>query len=217
MSNKAPDVFHAFLVKNASFDGIYEIPCIKGSKNIPTKIISFSKAISSTDYDCWVMFYEHDTKFTRIWNTPNKYIPILKKFKGIISPDFSLYRDMPLSMQIWNTYRGKAFAHFCEVNGIDVIPNVRFSDNRSFNFCFLGIPKNGIVSVGTHGCIQNKLDRHYFKIGLQKLVETLSPNTIIVYGSAPNDIFSICVSQGINIVQFDSEILLYHKSKKTVI
>ena len=93
------DVFHAFLVKNAAYDTNLEIPCIKPDNCIPQKLISFSKAIGGKDYDCFVHFYEDDASFERIWNNPQKYIPILKKYKGVITPDFSIYRDMPLVMQ----------------------------------------------------------------------------------------------------------------------
>ena len=72
------------------------------------KLIAFSKAIRSTDFDTWIHFYEDDVAFERIWNTPNKYLPIIKKFKGVITPDFSVYRDMPLVMQQWNIYRSRA-------------------------------------------------------------------------------------------------------------
>ena len=32
-----------------------------------------------------------DVAFERIWNKPNKYLPILGKFKGVITPDFSSF------------------------------------------------------------------------------------------------------------------------------
>ena len=116
------DVFHAFLVKNATYSGAFEIPNVPPSQCIPDKLIPFSKCIRSNEYDSWVHFYEDDACFERIWNTPNKYLPILQKFKGVITPDFSLYRDMPLAMQIWNTYRGKAIGNWLFENGVKVIP-----------------------------------------------------------------------------------------------
>ena len=91
------------------------------------------------DFDSWVMFYEHDRKFERLWNNPKQYIGKLKKFQGVISPDFSLYRNMPLVMQMWNTYRNRALAAWFNKNDIDVIPNVRFNDERTYGFCFDGI------------------------------------------------------------------------------
>lgn len=123
---------------------------------------------------------------------------------------------MPLCMQIWSTYQGKALAHFWQENGIDVIPNVRFGDERTFEFCFSGVPKNSIVSVGTVGCIKKTLDKEYFKLGLEKMVSTLYPHTIIVYGACNDDIFLKYKEQGIKIISFDSETEKYFSSKKEV-
>ena len=105
-------MFRSFLVKDANYHGKYELPCIKTSDKIPNKVITFSKAMSKSckDFDAWVIFYEDDERFERIWNNPKAYIEKLKKFNGVISPDFSLYRNMPLVMQQWNTYRGRAIA-----------------------------------------------------------------------------------------------------------
>ena len=119
------DVFHAFLVKDSKYEGSLEIPILDRTDKKPNKVILFSKAIKSKDYDCWVVFYEDDGSFERIWNNPRKYLPILKKFKGVICPDFSVYRDMPLVMQFWNIYRSHAIGRWLQDNGIDVIANVR--------------------------------------------------------------------------------------------
>lgn len=209
------DVFHALLVHNAEYDGKYEWPVIKTSNLIPNRVVTFSRAMSRswTDFNCWVIFYEHDKNFERIWNNPKAYLNKLKKFKGIVSPDFSLYRNMPLCMQIWNTYRGRALAYWLQENGIEVIPNVRWNDERTLKFCFNGIEKNTTVAVGTHGCIKNKDDRSYFKAGLAELVNCLSPKTIIVYGAAPDDIFKKYKECGIDIIPFESE---FSKSRKQV-
>ena len=166
------------------------------------------------DYVYWVMFYEHDVKFERLWNNPKRYLARLKKFKGIISPDFSLYRNMPLVMQQWNTYRSRALAVWLQNNGIEVIPNVRFGDERTFSFCYDGIEENKTVAVGTHGCIKRKEDKIFFKIGLTRMVQRLSPKNIIVYGSAPDSIFKPYKDMGINIIVFESE---FSKSRRQVI
>ena len=209
------DVFHAFLVQGADYDGYFEMPKVKTSDKLPCKVVTFSKAMSKafSDYDCWVVFYEHDKYFERLWNNPKQYLNKLKKFKGVISPDFSLYRNMPLPMQIWNTYRGRALAVWLQHSGIEVIPNVRFNDERTYEFCFNGIEKNKTVSVGTHGCIKSNIDRNFFKNGLAELVRRLKPNTIIVYGRVPDDIFKEYRDLGIQIIPFESEI---SKSKRQV-
>ena len=209
------DVFRSFLVEEANYDGNLELPVIKTSNKIPNNVITFSKAMSRywKDFDCWVIFYEHDKNFERLWNNPKAYLTKLKKFNGVISPDFSLYRNMPLVMQQWNTYRSRAIAVWLQNNGIEVIPNVRFNDERTYEFCFDGIEKNKTVAVGTHGCLKTKEDRLYFQIGLAVLVDKLSPKNIIVYGRAPDKIFGIYRDKGINIISFESE---FSKSRKQV-
>ena len=143
-------VFRSFLVENADYDGHFELPVIKTSNLIPRKLVPFSKAMAKTwnDFGCWVMFYEHDIKFERFWNRPIQYLEKLKKFEGVISPDFSLYRNMPLCMQMWNTYRGRALAVWLQNNGVKIIPNVRFNDERTYEFCFDGIERFKTVAVG---------------------------------------------------------------------
>ena len=179
---KKTDVFRSFLVKNADYDGYIELQKIKTSDLLPEKIVMFSKAMSSSwdDFGCWVAFYEHDKNFERIWRNPRQYLNKLKKFKGVISPDFSLYRNMPLVMQMWNTYRGRALAAWLQGNGIEIIPNVRFNDERTYGFCFDGIERFKTIAVGTHGCIKRKEDKFIFKCGLEETVKKLSPKAIIV-------------------------------------
>ena len=201
------DVFHAFLVEHATYDGFLEIPIINPLTDYQKteNLIVFSKAVKSSDYNCWVHFYEDDAAFERIWNNPRKYLPILKNYKGVITPDFSLYRDMPLVMQFWNIYRSRAIGKWLQDNGINVIANIRFGDERTYKACCYGVPKNGIISIGTHGCIRIKEDRHYLIEGLDFVVKALQPKIIIVYGSAPDSIFEKYKKMGIEILQFDSD------------
>lgn len=198
------DVFNAFLVASAEYDGYLEIPVLVGGDFRPKRLIEFSKAISSNDYDCWVHFYEDDASFIRIWRNPRKYLPLLKKFAGVICPDFSLYRDMPLVMQYWNIYRSHAIGTWLQSNGVNVIPNVRFGDARTYEVCCLGIPKHATIAVGTHGCMKNKDDRIFLTEGLADVIERLEPNIVIVYGTAPAAIFDKFRDKGIIILQFDS-------------
>ncbi len=201
------DVFHAFLVENATYDGFLQIPVIDSLTGFeePEKLMVFSKAVNAKNYNCWVHFYEDDAAFERIWNNPKKYLPILKQFKGVITPDFSLYRDMPLVMQFWNIYRSRAIGRWLQDNGINVVVNVRFGDSRTFVASCFGVPHEGVIAVGSHGCVRIKEDREIFVDGLEYVVKTLQPKTIIVYGSTPDAIFKRYKEKGIEIFQFDSD------------
>lgn len=208
---KCRDVFRAFLVENAEFDGLYEIPVIRTSNLLPEKLITFSKAMKSEDYDCWVCFYEHDEVINRFWNNPKNYLSKLKKFKGVISPDYSLYYDMPFAQQIESTYKGKALGFWLQDNGIEVIPNVRWGDYRSYELACMGVERGKTIAVGTHGCIKIVDDKNRFIDGFDYIVEKLEPRTVIVYGRAPGKIFNLAQMKGINIISFESEFGKTHR------
>lgn len=206
------DVFHAFLVKNATYDSPLEIPCLKREMRKPRNLIAFSKAVHSIDYDAWVHFYEDDVAFERLWNRPNTYLPILKKFQGVISPDFSVYRDMPLVMQQWNIYRSRAIGHWLQENGIPVIPNIRFGDDRTFELSCAGINKHGVIAVGSHGCMKLLCERNYFINGLKYVIGKLEPTTLVVYGATPDEVFVPYKELGIEILQFSSNFMQSRKA-----
>ena len=202
--NIVPNIFKSFLIKNAFFSPEYEFPQIKKTYFKPTKAIPFDKALKSKECDQWIHFYIHDYCFERVWNNPSKYLDLFKRFEGVITPDFSLYRNLPLVMQMWNTYRDRAIAYWLQNNGVNIVPNIRWGDERTYEFVFEGIEQGGTVAVSTNGCIQGKLDRYYFKKGLAKMVEVLKPNTIINYSSTPDDIFGEYKDQGIEIIHIEN-------------
>lgn len=205
------DVFNAFLVSTATYAGFLEFPRIKPTYDIPNRVIAFSKAIKCKDYNQWVHFYEDDHLFERIWRNPRRYLAILKRYRGVILADFSLYRDMPLIMQLWNIYRSRAIGHWLQANGIIVIPNIRFGDRRTYRICCEGISKHCTIAVGAHGNMKHKVDRDIFLNGLDEIVKILEPNTIVVYGSAPKDHYQKYIDAGITVVNFDSEYSASHK------
>lgn len=114
-------------------------------------------------------------------------------------------------MQQWNTYRSRAIGHWLQENGIPVIANVRWGDYRTYDLCCAGVPKNGIIAVGSHGCIRLVREQDYFKRGLAHVVKVLAPKIIIVYGTAPDVIFDEYRKAGIQILQFDSSYMVAHR------
>lgn len=204
--DKITNVFKSDIVNGARFSEKYELPIIKRVDFKPKKAIPFCEISSKKiiPEETWVHFYMHDYKFERVWNNPSRYLPILKKFEGVVTTDFSIYRNMPISMQIWNTYRNRALSYWLQSNGVDIIPNVRWGDERTYEFAFEGLEKGGTFAVSTNGCIQNKLDRYYFEKGFRKMVEILEPSTIVVYSSMSDDIFLFCKEQGIELINLEN-------------
>ena len=125
---------------------------------------------------------------------------MFQRFGGVITPDFSLYREMPLAMQIWNTYRNRAISFWLQREGIPIVPNVRWGDERTYAFAFEGLPQGGTVAVSTNGLLRKQVDREYFKCGLSRMVAVLKPQTIINYSYAPDAIFGDHASRGVEII-----------------
>ena len=203
------DVFNSYLVSTASYSGIYEFPRIKPTQNIPNRLISFSKSIANKDNNQWIHFFEDDYLFERTWRAPHKYLDTFKRYNGIILPDFSLYRDMPLSMQIWNIYRSRAIGNWLQKNGVEVIPNIRFGDKRTYDISCDGIEKHCTIAVGSYGNMKNIEDRKIFLAGLDYIIKKLKPSNLVIYGSLSDEI--IAKYSNTNIVKFNCEYATSHK------
>ena len=72
-------------------------------------------------------FFCEDYIFDNVWNQPTKYIDIFKPFKYVVQPDFSLYYNFPVALQIFNKYRNHWLGNFFSFYGISVIPNINVS------------------------------------------------------------------------------------------
>ena len=205
------DVFKSELVRGAHFSPVYEFPLLKAVNFKPSQALPFEKASGATNCKQWVHFYTHDYQFERVWNSPARYLPILRRFEGVITPDFSLYREMPLAMQIWNTYRNRALAFWLQREGVSIVPNIRWGDERTYEFAFEGLPTGGTVAVSAHGTLRNKVNRGYFKAGLARMVERLQPQTIITYSQTPNDIFGEYKEQDLEVIEIPYHVVALRK------
>ena len=188
---KYDDGFHSYLIEGATIVGKPGIPMLMNLKNtqIPKDMIPFEKAKHEEDKRKYVHFYMHDKDFSNVLTSTTKYIDLLKQFDGVITPDCSLLIGQSECLQQTNTYFNRAVGYFLQRNGIPVIPNIRWSDESSFDYCFLGVPKNSIVSVSTHGCIRSKEQKRLFKLGLREMIKVLEPTDILVHGHMPDIVF----------------------------
>ena len=174
------------LIDYANLREYYDIPQIyKCNVKLPAQFIAFNFAQScnSNQSDFGIHFYLDDYQFERVWTRPTRYIKLLRKYACVLSPDFSLYTDMPLAMQIWNTYRSRLLGQYWQDNGINVIPTVSWSDERSYSFCFDGLPRRSVISVSTRGCVRQAEPRKLWQAGMAEAVRRLEPTKILIYGS----------------------------------
>ena len=162
----------------------YGIPNILPEKEIPKDLIMYGTEVRRSYAQTrgkTVHFFLDDYKFEPLWNKPIKTLQPILNIGSALSPDFSLYTDYPMALQIYNVYRNRWLGRFWQENGVKVIPTIAWSDKRSFDFCFSGVPKHNPVAIGTVG-INNKEARKLFQEGYEKMLEVLEPSHLIVYG-----------------------------------
>ena len=161
----------------------YNMPTNKPTQHHPKELVGFDHMLASTEYHKGIHFYLYDYMFERIWNSPRAYFDKLARFDCVISPDFSLYTDMPIAMQIWNTYRNRMLTQMMQDYGIEVIPTIMWSTPESYEFCFDGMPRRSVLAVETVGCVQDPIARKTWHEGMTEAMKRLEPTGIVLYGS----------------------------------
>ena len=177
-------------IGKANFPGVgkYDIPRLEPIyENEIGEIkewIGFNYVLSDTEPEGKaVHFFIDDYQFTRIWNTPEKYMEKLARYEAVLTPDFSPYSDMPLATQIFNHYRKHWVGKLMQEYGVKVIPTIRASrDERSLDFYLDGEPKSGIVCISSMWTSDDDA-REYFKLEYETMRKTLKPEKIYVYGN----------------------------------
>ena len=207
-------VFNVDLNAGAIPAGKYGIPTILRTGSVPNQLIPFDKAVSSEDHDQWVHFFIHDYQFIRIWRNPWRYLPILAEYNGIISPDFSVFWNYPLYMQLESVCRSREIGAWLQRNGLEVIPCLRWGKPDTYEFAFDGVQPNGTVAVGTLGCVRDRDARKVFEDGFRTMIEAVAPKTVIVYGSIELPAMDYARSAGVEIVGFEDATTCAHREKR---
>lgn len=132
-------------------------------------------------------FFVDDYQFSRLWANPDAYLDMLRRFKFVCTPDFSLYTDFPLSVQIFNHFRKHWLGAYWQENGITVIPTMEWSDERSYSWCFDGEPIGGTVAVSSIGTQAKDNTRRLFLQGYNEMLKRVKPDLIYFYGIVPNE------------------------------
>lgn len=205
------DCWNARLLEYATYAGKLEFPIFPCANVIPTDLYSFRYLELSTSRKYWIHFFGSDQYLEDVWENPELWASRLNSFAGIISPDLSVYRDMPMVQQMYNVYRNRVLAHWFSQHGIPVIPNIRWADQRSYDFVFEGIPQNSTVCVSTSGILIDDEDRTAFRLGLDAMIKALTPQTVLIYGSMPLDIFGKYLNAGLHFVQYDTDTQKVHR------
>jgi len=149
------------------------------------RMIGFDRAKKGdSHYERMVHFFLYDYKFEDIWQNPDKYLESMKKYRAVLTPDFSMYLEMHPVMQLYNSFRNRWVGAYFAQQGVKVIPSVSWGDESSFDFCFSGIEKGSAVAVSTYmaSAHNNHSDqKEFFLKGYNELLRRVEPATILCY------------------------------------
>ena len=210
------DGSNAGLLKGLTLVAPYDIPRIGACQLVPEKLIAFSESMSqkTPDPEAWVHFYEDDYRFQRLWASPEAYMPRLRGFAGIITPDFSVFRNMPSAEKIHQIYRNQLLGARMQADGLNVIANVRLSGRDSIPYAIAGTPSNSTVALGLHGCPRSGANRRHVLEEISIMCTELTPSNIVVYGSAAYQVLEYPRERGIAVHIFRPDAFERSRSRR---
>ena len=166
-------------------DNAYGIPTLARAEVIPARLVEWGSRprllAASEEPGAAVHFFVDDYRFESVWNQPGRSLEVLARVGCVLSPDFSLWRDMPIVMQQWNVYRSRWMGCYWQARGLEVIPTVSWS--HAYDFCYAGIPPGSVVAIASVGVKKDLEARRLFAAGYARMLDVLRPQAVLCYGT----------------------------------
>lgn len=173
-----------FLRNEFEKDGQWGFPIIKRQTiNLDNlELIACSDISNHDEYNLHkgIHHFVDDYRFESLYNKPDKCIDKYKKYRFVLSPDYSLYSEMDPWRQIESVGKSRWVGAYWQKNGMSVIPTISWGQASSFQYCFDGIEKHCIVAIGMIGC---KHGRVSFMRGYNQMLEAIEPEAIVCLGT----------------------------------
>ena len=172
-------------------DNEWGIPDLPATSWVPGRLVAYNArraadvAARTAVGDVAVHFFLDDYRFETVWTKPERGLSRCCSVGGALTPDFSLWRDMPLVMQLWQVYRSRWCGAWLLHHGVRVIPTVSWSTPESYPFAFAGIARGSVVAVSTVGTVRDRQARTLFAAGYAEMLDRLRPAMVLVYGTPP--------------------------------
>jgi hypothetical protein len=129
-----------------------------------------------------IHFFLDDYRFETAFSSPERTVGRVTAVGGALTPDFSLWRDMPRTALMWNVYRSRWCGAYWQHQGVKVIPTVCWARSDTFDFCFEGLPQGGPIAVSAVGVRAKGDDVVLFREGLAEALRRLNPSVLLSYG-----------------------------------
>lgn len=177
------DNFKLYYLHGAVLVGQNRLPQIAPTQAIPSKVISFNerKGIAKPE-EYWVDFFIDDYQFENFWSHPEMSFNNLRRFAGIITPDYSMFPEMLPGQNLWNCTRNRVMAYYLQQQGFNIIPVASWCLESDFEWCFDGLPENSSIAITTNGCMSSPYGKRMLLRGIEELQNRKSPSNLVVCG-----------------------------------
>ena len=121
------------------------------------KLIRFSSVVhdETRDLDATVHFFEPDERFDEVWKTPEPYLAELGQYRQVMSPDFSLYTNMPITHSSSNL-KCNTFPRLGSVHGLPGKEGVAVAEGYSH----LSVDERVVIEqMGADGASMREIGR----------------------------------------------------------
>ena len=163
--------------------GQYDMPLIRKQRINLDKIELWgypkAKSEDSENRHKTIHFFTHDWKFDAVYDKPEVAMEKLDQYYALLTPDFSMYWDMPRALQINSTFKNRWCGAYWQHQGKIVIPTVSCAGESSYDFCFDGIEIGSVVAVSTY--CREDYEKEFLR-SYNKMLEVLKPSAIVCYG-----------------------------------
>lgn len=126
-----------------------------------------------------VHHFVDDPRFEDVYRHPERTLEKYSKYRFVITPDYSLFSEMPLWRQIESVGKTRWCGAYWQDHGLLVVPSVGWGLYPTFDFCFSSIERGCVVAVGMIGCKHSRLS---FMRGYDAMIEAIEPEAIICLG-----------------------------------
>ncbi len=202
-----------FLAGDAQKVGRYGFPQLAQENYIPdAKVLPFNYMLNTDYRHYWYHCFVGDEQFRRLYYNFWGYCDTLKQLRGLISTDFSMFRNVSEETLVENCRRNRSLHYALQKESVKAIPTAGFAGEASWEWCFDGLPSHSTVAVTTN-CLGKDPEAHRLFIGgVDAMVNKIHPTAIVVCGKCPEWLFSKYPS--VKIVPIPSYSQMWQKRKR---
>ena len=131
-------------------------------------------------------FWCDDRSIQKFVRNPDKYLPVLIACPCVFSFDLSSYQEFPLPLVRYNVFQNRLYAQEMQKAGVNVIPTIQWRDRKSFDFCFLGIPKGSPVAFNAIGPDGRSIPLQLWAEGVTEALRQIEPPVVFIHGEPMN-------------------------------